>query len=126
MILGNGPKAPVGCFLSLRLLRFDTQYAEYERSVELNNSLHSISRPVLSVAQRKSIWSCLLHAYFDETELVEDDDLRKALVNESSMRPGCAHINHASSPFLYGLRLYSSRHTIPTVFPVARGNSPPG
>ena len=74
-ILGNGPEAlQYGrVFSQAASLRFFTQYAKYERSMELSNNAQSISRPVLSVSQllRKSIRSCLSRNYFDATELQE-------------------------------------------------------
>ena len=84
LILGNGPEAPQYGNVFAASLRFFAQYAEYERSMELNNNTQSISRPVLSVSQllRKSIRSCLSRTYFDGTEL-QDDDLRDALAKHA-------------------------------------------
>ena len=86
LILGNGPEAPQygRVFSQAASLRFLTQYAEYERSMELSNNTQSMSRPVLSVSQllRKSICSCLSRTYFDGTEL-QDDDLRGALAKHA-------------------------------------------
>ena len=82
LILGSGPGAPQygRVFSQAASLRFYTQYAEYERAMELSSNAQSISRPVLSVAQllRQSIRSCLSWTYFDGTEL-QEDDLREAL-----------------------------------------------
>ena len=52
--------------------------------MELSNNAQSISRPVLSVAQllRQSIRSRLSRAYFDGTEL-QEDDLREALAKHA-------------------------------------------
>ena len=60
-------------------LRFYTQYAEYERAMELSNNAQSISRPVLSVAQllRQSIRSCLSRTCSYGTELQKDDFARR-------------------------------------------------
>ena len=70
-------------------LRFLTQYAEYERSIELSNNAQSISRPVLSVSQLlpKSIRSCLSRTYLDGTEL-RGDDLREALAKHGECWTG--------------------------------------
>ena len=67
LILGNGPGARQygWVFSQAAPLRFYTQYAEYERAMELGNNAQSISRPVVSVAQllRQSIRSCLSRTY---------------------------------------------------------------
>ena len=72
LILGNGPEAlQYGrAFSEAASLRFFTQYAEYERRMELSNNAQFISRPVLSVSQplRKFIRSCLSRTYFDGTD----------------------------------------------------------
>ena len=86
LILGSGPGAPQygRVFSQAASIRFYTQYAEYERAMELSNNAQSISRPVLSVAQllRQSIRSYLSRTYFDETEL-QEDDLREALAKHA-------------------------------------------
>ena len=91
LILGNGPEAPQygRVFSQAASLRFFTQYAEYERSMELSNKAQSISRPVLSVARllRKSTRSCLSRTHFDGTEL-QEDDLREALAKHAECSTG--------------------------------------
>ena len=91
LILGNGPEAPQNgsVFSQAASLRFFTQYAEYERSMEPTNNAQSISRPVLSVAQqlRKSIRSCLSRIYSDGTEL-QDDGHGEALAIISTQSAG--------------------------------------
>ena len=66
VILSNGPEASQcgRVFSQSASLRFYTQYAEYDRSIEFSNSEQSISRPALSVAQllHKSIRSCMSRA----------------------------------------------------------------
>lgn len=72
------------CFSQASSLKFNTDYAEYERSMVLCNNSQSITRPVLSAAQlqRKSVRSCLLRTYLDGTDLVEED-LRGALAKHA-------------------------------------------
>ena len=86
LILVNGPGAPQygRVFSQAASLRFNTQYAEYQRAMELSINAQSISRPVLSVAQllRQSIRSCLSRTYFDGTGL-QEYDVREAFAKHA-------------------------------------------